>query len=162
MNEQIIQFLKEQTCASICCSDENGKPYCFSCFYAFNSTAGLLYFKSSANSNHVGLMKNNPFIAGTVLPDKLNKIQVKGMQFEAIVLDTQQPLVKRSLGIYLSKHPLALAIPGDIWALQINYIKMTDSTLGFGKKIIWTRDENDPELRIPISDGNKLIKQPVL
>ena len=161
MNETIIQFLKEQTSASICCVDETGKPYCFSCFYAFNSTAGLLYFKSSANSHHAGLMQENPFVAGTVLPDKLNKILIKGIQFEAVVLDTQQPLVKRSLGIYLSKHPLALAMPGDIWALQINYIKMTDSTLGFGKKIIWKRDENDPELEIPLSDVNKLFNQQV-
>lgn len=141
MNETIIQFLKEQTSASICCVDATGKPYCFSCFYAFNSTTGLLYFKSSANSHHATLMQQNSFVAGTVLPDKLNKILIKGIQFEAIVLDTQQPLVKRTLGIYLAKHPLALAIPGDIWALQINYIKMTDSTLGFGKKIIWKRSE---------------------
>ena len=161
MNKIIIQFLQEQTTASICCIDENGNPYCFSCFYAFNSTAGLLYFKSSANSYHAGLMKKNPFTAGTVLPDKLNKIQIKGIQFGALVLDTQQPLVKRSLGIYLSKHPLALAIPGDIWALQINYIKMTESTLGFGKKITWKRDANDPEFEISISAGNKLFKQPV-
>lgn len=140
MNETIIQFLKEQTCASICCVDETGKPYCFSCFYSFNSTAGIIYFKSSADSHHAGLMKKNPFVAGTVLPDKLNKILIKGIQFEGIVLDTQQPLVKKSLAIYLAKYPLALAIPGDIWALQINHIKMTDSTLGFGKKIRWDRD----------------------
>lgn len=141
MNETIIQFLQQQTCASICTVDETGKPYCFSCFYAFNETAGLIYFKSSANAHHTILMKNNPFVAGTVLPDKLNKISTRGIQFEAVVLDTQQTLVKQSFAIYLKKHPLALAMPGDIWVLQINYIKMTDSTLGFGKKIIWHREK---------------------
>ncbi|MBK7558873.1 MAG: hypothetical protein IPI54_11635 [Chitinophagaceae bacterium] len=49
-------------------------------------------------------------------------------------------MVKRTLGIYLAKHPLALAIPGDIWALQLNSVKMTDSTLGFGKKLLWERE----------------------
>lgn len=161
MNEKIIEFLQEQTCAGICCLDENGRPYCFSCFYAFNSSAGLLYFKSSANSHHTGLMKSNPFVAGTILPDKLNKIQIKGIQFEAMVLDTQQPLVKRSLGIYLKKHPLALAIPGDTWALQINFIKMTDSTLGFGKKIIWNRNEDDAETAMSTIAGDISSKQPV-
>jgi uncharacterized protein len=139
MNEIIIQFIKEQACASICCVDVTGKPYCFSCYYAFDETAGLLYFKSSANSHHAQLMGKKSFVAGTILPDKLNKISIKGIQFEAIVLDAQQPLVKQTLGIYLKKHPLALAIPGDIWALEINHIKMTDSTLGFGKKICWDR-----------------------
>jgi len=141
MNETIIQFLQQQTCASICTVDETGKPYCFSCFYAFNETAGLIYFKSSSNAHHAALMKNNPFVAGTVLPDKLHKLSTKGIQFEATVLDTKQLLVKHSFAVYLKKHPMALAMPGDIWVLQLNHIKMTDSTLGFGKKIIWQRDK---------------------
>lgn len=139
MNETIIHFIQQQHCATICTVDATGKPYCFSCFYAFNSTEGVLYFKSSAHSHHAILMKNTRFIAGTVLPDKLNTVFIKGLQFEAVVLDTSQPLVKQTLGIYLNRHPLALAIPGDIWAVQINHIKMTDSTLGFGKKLEWHR-----------------------
>ncbi len=144
MNEIISQFIQEQNCASICCVGETGMPYCFSCFYAFNGESGILYFKSSANSRHAVLMKKNPFVAGTILPDKLNKISIKGIQFEAVVLDNEQPLVKRSLGSYLKKHPMALAIPGEIWALQINNIKMTDSTLGFGKKNNWERETEIP------------------
>ena len=157
MEEKISRFIKKQTCASICCVDETGKPYCFSCFYAFNSAAGLLYFKSSVSSLHAELMNKNPFVAGTILPDKLKKISIKGIQFEAIVLDIQQPLVKRTLGIYMKKYPLALAIPGDIWALQINHIKMTDNTLGFGKKIIWKRIEYDLVSELPFSDDNNLL-----
>ena len=159
MNETIIQFLQEQSSASICCVDAEEKPYCFNCYYAFNSISGLLYFKSSANSHHAALMHENPFVAGTVLPDKLNKILIKGIQFEAIVLDTRKPLVKRTLGIYLKKHPLALAIPGDIWALQINYIKMTDSTLGFGKKIIWNRGKEPGSFESAKENNNKILNQ---
>ncbi len=142
MNENIIQFLQQQTCASICCIDEQDKPYCFSCFYAFNAEEGLLYFKSSANANHSVLIKKNPFIAGTVLPDKLSKLLVKGLQFEGIVLDTQHPMVKQALNNYLKKHPIAIAIPGDVWTIKISNIKMTDSTMGFGKKILWNRAES--------------------
>ena len=139
MNETIIQFLQKQTCASICCVDEQEKPYCFSCFYAFNPEDGLLYFKSSANSHHSGLMKKNPFIAGTILPDKLNKLIVKGIQFEGILLDPLHEMVKQSGSNYLKKHPISLAIPGEVWTVQISHIKMTDSTKGFGKKIAWKR-----------------------
>lgn len=141
MNENILQFLKEQTCATVCCIDAEGKPYCFSCFYAFDRHEGLMYFKSSANSLHAGLMKKNPFIAGSVLPDKLNKLSIKGIQFEAVALDSKNPNVQKGMSNYFIKHPLALAMPGEIWALQINRIKMTDNTLGFGKKIIWDRFE---------------------
>ena len=139
--ETINRFLQQNSCATLCCINEQGKPCCFSCFYAFNTEAGLLYFKSSANSNHAGLMKKYPFIAGTVLPDKLNKLFVQGIQFEGEVLNTQQPIIKKGLGYYLKKHPLALAMPGEIWAIQINHIKMTDSIMGFGKKILWNRSD---------------------
>lgn len=141
MNEKIIQFLQQQTCATICCVDEQGKPYCFSCFYAFNIEKGLLYFKSSIDSHHSVLMKKYPFIAGTVLPDKLNSLLVKGIQFEGIVLDELHLLTKQSSNYYHKKHLMALAIPGKTWAIQIDRIKMTDSTKGFGKKITWSRDE---------------------
>lgn len=141
MNEIIIRFIQRQTCATICCADEQGKPYCFSCFYAFNCEEGLIYFKSQPEAHHSGLLKNNPIIAGTILPDKLNKFLVKGIQFEGIVLDSDNPLMKHDSGFYHKKHPIALAMSGEIRTIQINHIKMTDSTMGFGKKIIWVRDE---------------------
>ncbi len=141
MNETILKFLQQQSTATICCVDEQCKPYCFSCFYAFNSDGVLLSFKSSAASHHAGLMKKNPFVAGTILPDKLNTLMVKGMQFEAIVLNGQDPLAKTAAGYYYKKNPLAVAVAGDIWTIQISQIKMTDSTFEFGKKIIWRRDE---------------------
>lgn len=140
MNENIAKFLLQQTCASICCVDEKGKPYCFSCFYAFDKEEGLLYFKSSAESHHSGLMQNNSFIAGTVLPDKLNTILVKGLQFEGIVLDDSDPLTVHASIHYHKKHPIALAMPGTIWTVQLNSMKMTDSTKGFGKKFVWSRE----------------------
>ena len=139
MNEIIIQFIQKQTCATICCIDEQGKPYCFSCFYTFNPEERLLYFKSSVDSHHSVLMKKNPFIAGTILPDKLNALLVRGIQFEGIVLDEHHPFKKTASNFYHKKHLIALAIPGEIWTVQINYIKMTDSTKGFGKKITWSR-----------------------
>lgn len=146
MNESIIQFLLQQSCATICCVDEHNNPYCFSCFYAFNQVEGLLYFKSSVKSHHSILIKKKPVISGTILPDKLSKVIVKGIQFEGIVLDVQHPLVKHALSNYLKKNPLAIAIPGEVWTIQINHIKMTDSTNRFGKKMKWLREEKANDL----------------
>ena len=81
MNESIIKFINEQKCASICCVKGNESPYCFSSFYAFNAAAGLLYFKSSTETNHINIILTNPAIAGTILPDKQQPLIVKGIQF---------------------------------------------------------------------------------
>ena len=141
MDPNIIRFIQKQTCATVCCADEKGNPYCFSCFYAFNSKEGLLYFKSSASSKHSEIISKNPVIAGTILPDKLKVLQVKGIQFEGIVLPKDHFLARQASQSFHKQHPIALAMPGEVWIIQIAAIKMTDTSMGFGKKVYWNRKE---------------------
>lgn len=139
MNDAIIYFLEEQTCASLCCIDERENPYCFSCFFAFNSADGLLYFKSSVESQHALLVAENPVIAGTVLPDKLNRLLIKGIQFTGTVLPADNSLTQKAYFFYHKKFPMALAITGRVYAIEINSIKMTDSSKLFGGKLLWNK-----------------------
>lgn len=139
MNEHFDSFLEENTCASFACLDPQGNPYCFTCFYAVDLKEGLLYFKSSHDSNHAGFLLKNQIVAGTILPDKLNKLQVKGIQFEGLILAFDDALAKSAGLHYYKTNPMAVAMPGEIWTVKIKRIKYTDSTLGFGKKIIWER-----------------------
>ena len=142
MNHQasIFSFLNEQSCATICCVNEQGLPHCFNCYYTFNEEHTLIYFKSSPDSSHSTTLKTNPVIAGCILPDKLHKLVVQGIQFEGRILYEEDQLAKDASLIYHKHNPLALAKAGHVWTIQINSIKMTDSTLGFGKKIVWERD----------------------
>ncbi len=140
MNEIIVSFLSKQTCATLCSADEEGKPWCFTCFYVFNPLLGLLYYKSGAATRHSALLKNNPVVAGTILPDKLNTLLIKGVQFEGAVVEAGHPDAVNAAAQYYKKNPMAMAMPGEIWTVQLHSIKMTDSTLGFGKKIQWTRE----------------------
>jgi uncharacterized protein YhbP (UPF0306 family) len=140
MDNNIIEFLEKQSCAYICCLDENNRPWCFTCFYIFDPIEGLLYFKSSPGANHVSMMKKVPLVAGTVLPDKLNKLRIRGVQFDGVILDSMDRLTLGASGYYHKKNPLALAIPGEVLTIQVNQIKLTDSAMGFGKKIAWQRE----------------------
>lgn len=139
MTDPIIHFLEEQTCASLCCIDERGNPYCFSCFFAFNAADGLLYFKSSVESWHALLIAKNPVIAGTVLPDKLNRLLIKGIQLTGTVLSADHPLTQKAQFFYHKKFPMALAMTGRVYTIEINSIKMTDSSRLPGKKFLWNK-----------------------
>ena len=143
MNERIEEYLKQQSCANVCCVDTRRLPYCFSCFYAYNINDRLLYYKSSLDAHHSKIILDSPEIAGTILPDKLSKLQVKGLQFEGIVLPLEHPLATNAAAFYYKKNPVAVAMPGEIWTIQINFIKFTDSRLGFGKKLTWNREEQE-------------------
>jgi len=141
MNADIARFLQQQTCVTICMMGEKDKPYSFSCFYAFNEEKGLFYFKSSAAAYHSQLLSINPLVAGTVLPDKLNKLLIKGVQFEGLVLNEQDRLTENASYLYHKRHPLALTIKGEITTIRIDRIKMTDGTKGFARKTFWNREE---------------------
>jgi uncharacterized protein len=144
MNASIIDFINEQKVASVCCLDENGLPHCFSCFFAFNSGNGLLYFKSQSSSEHSRMLLKRLDVAGTILPDKLKVIALKGVQFKGTVLDFSDTLCNNASSHYHKKYPFALAKSGEVWTIKLDFIKMTDNTKGFGTKIIWERNEVVP------------------
>ena len=156
MNEAITRFLEEQTCATICCLDEDGSPYCFSCYYVFNNEKDVLYFKSSPEAYHSALLKNKAGIAGTVLPDKLNKLITRGVQLQGEVLQHLHPMAKDAYWTYHKKYPMALSIKGEVFTIQLTDIKLMDSKLGFGKKINWKRREQAKEIA-DLSIESKLI-----
>jgi len=140
MNKTILDFFNNQTCATICCINSNVQPYCFSCFYVFNASEGLLYFKSSVNTDHARFLALNPVVSGTVLPDRLNKLVVKGIQFTGVVLKAEDPLAITAGKDYYKRIPMAMAMKGNVFTIKISSVKMTDSSQIFGSKIIWERD----------------------
>jgi uncharacterized protein len=137
MNERIVDFIKQQKVATVCCVDEENIPYCFSCFYAFDEEKHLVYFKSGANAHHSQILLNNPLVAGTIQQDRLNSLAIKGIQFTGRVIDSRTDICSNAVAVYHKRFPFALAMPGEIWTVQPETIKMTDNTLSFGKKLHW-------------------------
>jgi uncharacterized protein YhbP (UPF0306 family) len=142
----IHQFISNQTVASICCTNSIGELHCFSCYYAFDTKAGLLYFKTGDQNQHMLWMQQQPQIAGTILPAKLNKLQVKGIQLNGTLLPVGDVATKDASKRYHLKYPFALAMPGTVQTIRIHQLKMTDSSLGFGTKLIWERVSEMVEL----------------
>lgn len=141
MNDRIAAFLKKQTAASICCVNEKNEPYCFNCFFAFNSSENLLYYKSSSSAFHSRILLKNPKVSGTIMPDKLNKLAIKGIQFTGVVLTENDPLCVDAFKNYHSRFPTAIVIPGVVLTIQLNQLKMTDNVPGIFKKHSWQREE---------------------
>jgi len=56
-----------------------------------------------------------------------------------VILHMDDPLSADAYKKYHQKNPAALAMAGDVYCILLNRVKMTDSTLGFGKKINWQR-----------------------
>lgn len=139
MNEKIAAYISKQTCGNLACVDEQGNSWCFSFFYSFDEEAGLLYYKSSTDTRHSIIIHTNPKVSGTILPDKLNFLAIKGIQFEGVVLSADDPMAVNASAHYHQKHPVALAMAGQVWTIRLDHLKFTDNSLGFGKKLNWNR-----------------------
>ena len=139
MNERISEFISKQTCGTLACVDETGSTWCFSFFYSFDEENKLLFYKSSNDTRHSIIIHGNPKVSGTILPDKLNFMAIKGVQFEGVILSADDPLAAQASAHYHKKHPVALAMNGEVWTIRLDHVKFTDNTLGIGKKLNWVR-----------------------
>jgi len=80
----------------------------------------------------------NEEIAGSILPDKLNMLAIKGLQFTGKYITADNALAKDASISYYKKYPFALAMSGEIWTLQFTGMKMTDNmNKGLGEKLSW-------------------------
>lgn len=140
MEKEIADFIKQYKIAAISCSGLDASPYIFHCFYAFDLKNQLLFFKSSLGSFHSSLLAENSKIAGSVLPDKINLLALKGIQFTGTILyqDFPQNIIPERF--YHKKFPFALAKPGKVWCIRLDMIKMTNNTRAFGAKLQWSRN----------------------
>lgn len=139
-DDRIIHFISKQTCANVCCVNEEGHPWCYTCFYSFDPEEMLLHYKSSNETQHSALLLKHPVVAGTIVPDTLNVLQIKGIQFQGIILPFDHSHYKDAAAHYHAKHPIGYMMPGEIWTIKLTSIKFTDNTLGFGKKLLWERE----------------------
>lgn len=140
MEKAISDFIKANRIASISCVDEEGKPYCFHCFYAYDEKNHALFFKSSISSLHSMLLTKNSNIAGSILPEKLDFLTLKGIQLTGKILEEPNLKQINPEALYHKAFPFAYAKPGKVWCIELLKVKMSDNSKIFGKKLLWEKE----------------------
>lgn len=140
IDHEITSFINENKVATLCTSNNN-EPYCFNCYYSFMEQDGMLVYKSSTDTKHDKMLLQNHNVAGTIIPENVDVVSIRGIQFEGLLMNDCFDLgIKISASYYL-KYPFAMAMPGKLFAIQLNRIKFTDNTRGFGFKQKWERND---------------------
>lgn len=142
MKNTILEFLKENKISTVCFTDKTGKPYCINCFYLFDEANVVLMFKSSFGTTHDSFVLPDVNVAGTILPDSIDVLKIKGIQFSGKILAKTDVDKFKLNAQYTKKYPLSLTMPGYIWGVRLDHIKFTNNTLGFGNKTTWNREES--------------------
>ena len=134
--ENISDFFKQNRVATICFTDIKNVPYCFTGFFVLSKESAALVFKSSYGTSHEDATLYSSIVSGTVLPEHLDILKIKGIQFTGRTLN-QEEIRDEYTSTYYKKYPFARVMGGYIWAVSLTSIKFTDNTLLFGNKTKW-------------------------
>ncbi|MBA3901224.1 MAG: pyridoxamine 5'-phosphate oxidase family protein [Bacteroidetes bacterium] len=140
METPILKYLEENSMFTLATSTQN-IPHCAICFYVYDEDNNTLIFKSKEVTRHVQEAIKNKMVAGSITSAYNNITKIKGIQFSGTFkLPLNQEQI-RMQNLYNLKFPVSKLFPGTIYAVALDYIKMTDNTLGMGKKRIWEKSE---------------------
>lgn len=140
MDKKISEYIISKKVFSIATS-VNNIPYSANCYYAFDPTTFSLLFLSDKTTRHIKEAILNNIIAGTISSEAKTVATIKGIQFTGKFIVPTDENKEDFYTIYYKKFPFAKLKPAPIWAVSIEFIKMTDNTLGFGTKLIWEKDK---------------------
>ena len=130
LEEAIVTFLKKHHLLTLATCNEN-VPYCASCFYAFDDKHATFIIATETKTRHAKEALYNSHVAGTVALETKIVGKIQGVQFSGEFQEANEQEKKA----YFKRFPYALAMQPTLWSIKITYLKFTDNTLGFGKKL---------------------------
>ena len=131
--ETIASFLDKHHVLSLATLDGDEPSVC-TLFYSYSNEHLTFIVASSDDTQHIKNIKQNNNIAGSVVLETKIVGKIQGVQFRGEFLELNDSGLIKS---YFKQFPYALALKPKLWQIKVNYFKMTNNKLGFGKKIIW-------------------------
>ena len=139
IDSRVIKFFRKHHVLTIATAVEN-EPWCANCFYVYLEEENALVFTTDNDTRHGKDFVKNPLVAGSVVLETMIIDKIRGIQFQGTVSEPHDDLLAKSKSAYLKRFPVAALMDTRLWIVKLTNIKMTDNRLGFGKKIIWTKE----------------------
>lgn len=132
--EKIATFIAQHHVMSLATSLDEELSVC-SLFYTYDVLTNSFIVASSDETTHIRHISDNKRIAGNILLETKSVGKIQGLQFRGEFLILEDTRLKAS---YFKSFPYALPLTPKLWQIKVDYFKMTDNRVGFGKKIIWS------------------------
>ena len=133
--KRIVSFIARHHVLTLATATSEGMPYCAACFYAYDKARNVIVFTSDDNTTHAQQMAANSRVACAINLETRVVGKVHGLQ----ICGTVRRGAEEDKMVYIKRFPYAAVAPLNIWVVEPDFMKLTDNTLGFGKKLIWNR-----------------------
>jgi uncharacterized protein YhbP (UPF0306 family) len=112
-------------------------PYVANCFYAYDAKRNLFIFTSDLATRHGAEMAADGRVALSIVLETRVVGRVQGLQ----IVGRAEHGDDEARKCYIKRFPYAAMADLEIWMVAPTMMKLTDNTLGFGKKLIWQSEE---------------------
>lgn len=138
-DEKILRFAAKHHVLTLATLDDDGRPWCAHAFYAYDRRRNVMVFASSTDTRHGAHLALRPRVAASVAVETRIVGRVQGLQLTGEVAPADEAARTR----YLERFPYAALAELTLWMLEPVEMKLTDNTLGFGKKLTWKRNTSE-------------------
>ncbi|MEI7597587.1 MAG: pyridoxamine 5'-phosphate oxidase family protein [Bacteroidota bacterium] len=148
IDSKIVEFIEEHHVLTLATCNNN-KPYCATMFY-FSDISVIsdnesieFVFTSDDHTRHVNEALVNKDVAGSIALETSIVGKIQGVQFTGIISKLEDAELSKAKKKYVKRFPIALLATLHLWKINVDFIKLTDNRLGFGKKLIWQKCHNE-------------------
>ena len=145
IDSKFISFINEHHVLTIA-SSINDHPWSANCFYVYLKDEAAFVFTSDDDTRHGQEFDKNPNVAGSIVLETNIIGKIRGIQFSGKAERPDKELHKKAKRAYLLSFPVAALMNTSLWLVRVDYFKLTDNRLGFGKKLHWKREEERGQL----------------
>ncbi|MBQ1253723.1 MAG: pyridoxamine 5'-phosphate oxidase family protein [Alistipes sp.] len=134
--KKIAQFIAKHHVLTLATATQDGAPYCCNAFYAYDKADCAFIFTTDSTTRHGQMMLENNRVAASIVLETRIVGKIQGLQITGNI----KPALEHDKATYLKRFPYAVVADLCLWRLEPDFMKLTDNTLGFGKKLIWQKE----------------------
>ena len=137
MGDNFLKFIRKHHLLTLATVNGEGMPYVANCFYAYDKERNLFIFTSDTTTRHGKEMEENANVALSIVLETRVVGRIQGLQ----IVGRAQRGDSKAQATYIKRFPYTAVAPLSLWMVRPKMMKLTDNTLGFGKKLIWSNQE---------------------
>lgn len=135
VDKKIEKFISAHHVLTLATATPDLGPYCCNCFYAYDKESAALIFTSGMETTHAKMMSECSKVAASIVLETRTVGKIQGLQITGSI----RPAQEGDKMLYVKRFPYTAVADLTLWRLEADFMKLTDNTLGFGKKLIWQR-----------------------
>lgn len=136
LDRRVVKFVQAHHVLTLATSDDDGSPYCSNAFYGYDVERNVFIFASNLDSAHSEHLRLRSDVAASIVLESRVVGRLQGLQISGRVARSDS---EEDRSCYIAAFPFAALTPLTLWRLEPHFMKYTDNTLGFGKKLVWQK-----------------------